>query len=120
MSCVDLKKDSKEVAYQKVRCMWNKYREEFRCYNFTGVSVADANVAKFSMDTGLTSFLVIAVKKYKLDMNFIDPADGKTLMDFLKEQLEKYKNFKYTEKAEEYERIYKLLENYSAKHAKDL
>jgi hypothetical protein len=119
ISCADPKKDSKEVAYQKIRCMWNKYRVEFRCFGYTGVSAADTNVANFSIDTGFSTFLVAAVKRWKLDMNFIDPADGETLMDFLLMRRESYKN-NYTAKYEEYDRIYKLLEKNGAKHAKDL
>jgi hypothetical protein len=119
MSCVDLKNDSKEVAYQKIRYMWDKYKEDFRCYNFTGVSVGDANVLKFSIDTGFSSFLVFAVKKAKLDVNFKD-YDGKSIMDFLKYGIERYSNSKYKEKFEEYNRMYKLLEAYGAKHGKDL
>ena len=100
--------------------MWKKYREEFRCYKYDGVSVPDGNVLKFSFDTGFSTFLVTAVKKYKLDMNFIDPQDGKTIMDFLKISMERYKQAGSTEKVEEYERIYKLYKDNGAKHAKDL
>jgi hypothetical protein len=99
--------------------MWDKYKEDFRCYNFTGVSVGDSNVLKFSIDTGFSSFLVFAVKKAKLDVNFKD-YDGKSIMDFLKYGIERYSNSKYTEKFEEYNRMYKLLEAYGAKHGKDL
>ena len=120
ISCADPKKDSKEVAYQKIRCMWNKYRVEFRCFGYTGVSGDGRNVTKFSIDTGFSTFLVAAVKRWKLDMNFIDPADGETLMDFLQDQKESYKRSDYTAKYEEYERIYKLLAENGAKHAKDL
>jgi len=120
ISCADPKKDSPEVAVKKIQCMWKKYREEFRCYKYDGVSVPDGNVLKFSFDTGFSTFLVTAVKKYKLDMNFIDPQDGKTIMDFLKISMERYKQAGSTEKVEEYERIYKLYKDNGAKHAKDL
>ena len=119
ISCADPNKDSKEIAYQKIRNMWNKYREEFRCFGYTGVSVSDTNVSKFSIDTGFSTFLVAAVKMWKLDMNFKD-YDGTTLMDFLQIQRESYKNSIYLAKYEEYDRIYKLLEKNGAKHAKDL
>jgi len=120
MSCVDIKNDSKEVAYQKIRNMWNKYREEFSCSHFSGVSLPNANLLKFSIDVGFPSFLENAVKKYKLDMNFKDPINGETIMDFLIDQLESYKAGGFVSKVEEYDRIYKLLQVYGAKHAKDL
>jgi hypothetical protein len=120
MSCADLEKDSFETAKIKIQCMWNKYRVEFRCLDFSEVTVKDANVAKFSMDAGFSSFLVMAAKRYDLDMNFIDPADGKSLMDFLSDQRESYRNTAYTAKYAEYDRLYKLWESKGAKHAKDL
>lgn len=99
--------------------MWNKYREEFRCFGYTGVSVTDSNVIIFSMDTGFSAVLIALIKIYKLDMNFKD-YNGKTIMDFLIDQLESYRKAGFVAKANEYERIYKLLEKNGVKHAKDL
>nr|WP_315153391.1 hypothetical protein [uncultured Flavobacterium sp.] len=120
ISCVKIGVDSKEVAAIKIQCMWNKYREKFRCYRYTDVSVSDGNVLKFAMDTGFSTFPVSAVKKYNLDMNFLDPADNKTIMDFLKENYDSYKRDGYTEKSDEYLRIYQLLKANGAKHSSEL
>lgn len=120
ISCVKIGVDSKEVAAIKIQCMWNKYRESFRCYVFANVAVPEGNVLKFAMDTGFSTFLVSAVKKYNLDMNFLDPADNKTIMDFLKENYDSYKRDGYTEKSDEYFRIYQLLKANGAKHSSEL
>ena len=120
ISCVKTGVDSKEIVAMKIQCMWNKYREKFRCYVFANVAVPEGNVLKFAMDTGFSTFLVSAVKKYNLDMNFLDPADNKTIMDFLKENYDSYKKDSYTEKADEYLRIYELLKANGAKHASEL
>lgn len=120
MSCAKTPGDSIEAANKKIQTMWKKHRETFRCYQYDGVSVPNANVAKFSMDVNFSTFLVTAVKKYNLDMNFKDPADGKTVMDFLQDQYTSYKKAGYNDKAAEYDRIYKLLEKAGAKHGKDL
>jgi hypothetical protein len=120
ISCADPTKDSPELANSKIQKMWNNHREDFRCYGYTGVTVADSNVAKFSADTGFPAFLIVAVKKYKLDMNFKDPADGQTLMDFLQENINRYKGTAYTGKTEEYEKLYKMMAQAGAKHSKDL
>ena len=120
ISCAHPKKDSPEEAIKKIQCMWNNNRENFRCYKYDGVSVPDGNVLKFSMDSGFSTFLVTAVKKYKLDMNFKDPTDDETIMDFLKFHMERYRTNGNTVKVEEYERIYKLYKDNGAKHAKDL
>ena len=120
ISCVTSSIDNDEVAKIKIQTMWNKYRKKFRCYGYTGVSVSDANIAKFSIDTGFSSFLIFVTKKYQLDMNFVDPADDKTLLDFLKMQSESYKNSSYSTKYDEYNRIYNLLRSNGAKHSWEL
>ena len=120
MSCAVPGIDTEEQAIKKIQAMWMKCRVKFRCYKYIGVSVSDGNVAKFAMDLDFSTFLVTAVKRYKLDMNFIDPADGKTIMDFLDIQYKSNSKAGSTDKAEEYLRLYKLLEKHGSKHAKDL
>lgn len=120
MSCADLDKDSKEIAWKKIECMWNKYKEKFRCYNTT--SVADGkNILKFSIDSGFT-VLISEFVKYKFDVNFKDPADNKTVMDFLKNQISIISNSPPVneDKIKEYQRLYDKLLTIGAKHAKDL
>ena len=121
MSCVR-PNDSKEVIVEKLQCMWNKYRELFRCYGYPTSIASDMNVIKFSLDTGFTPFIYESVKKNKLDMNFIDPTDGKTILDFVQERTIYISNSFPIDvpKLEEYKRIYILLKDNGAKHAKDI
>ena len=120
MSCADLKKDSKEIAWKKIECMWNKYREKFRCYN-TSSAANEKNILKFSIDSGFTVF-ISEFAHYNLDANFKDPADGKTVLDFLKDQINSIRNSPPVnyDKIKEYNRLYDLLANKGAKHSKDL
>lgn len=122
LSCAKPGSDTIETAKSKIQAMWIKHRENFRCYNYPTSIATDKNVTKFSIDVHFSGFLVEAVKRYKLDMNFKDPADQKTIMDFLKERKEYIQNSPPVDvtKVAEYERIYKLLETNGAKHAKDL
>lgn len=120
MSCAKVGIDSPEQAKRKIQCMWNKYKEEFRCDGHSDVTLDNANVLKFSVDTGFSEFLFAAVKKYELDVNFKDPTDGKTILDFVEAQLKYYRNSTFTSKANEYQRTYDLLIKYGAKRAKDL
>jgi hypothetical protein len=121
MSCAKDGVDDLETARKKIQCMWLKYRKLFSC-NYPGVKVPKGNVTKYSLETGFSSFLIDAVKDYKLDMNFTDPVDGKTIMDFIVDEIEYFKRSPtdLTPKINEYERLYKLLKDNGAKHAKDL
>lgn len=122
MSCAIPGVDSIESAKPKIQKMWNKYRENIRCYGYTNYISNDKNVAKFSLDTGFTTFLTEAVKRYDLDMNFIDPADGKTVLDFIREREEFVRSWPPVDygKADEYNRIYNLLRQKGAKHSWEL
>lgn len=120
MSCAKVGVDTPEQAKKKIQCMWNKYKEEFRCYGHSDVTLHNANVLKFSVDTGYSEFLFTAIKKYELDVNFKDPTDNKTILDFVESELAFYRKSTFTAKADEYQRSYDLLIKYGAKRAKDL
>lgn len=122
MACVDPLNDSKEERTKKIQCVWNKYRTLFRCYGYPTSIASDANVTKFSMDTGFTPFLTDCIRYNNLDMNFIDPADGKTLLDWMKERINYFRHLPPVDlpKVEEYERYYKLLRDNGAKHKIEL
>lgn len=121
ISCADPQKDSLAVARIKIQCMWNKYRTQFRCRD-VNATIPEGNVAKYSIDCGRTTFLTEAIKRYQLDMNFIDPADGETLMDFLQKQRKRFLEEIPTinSQVREYNRYYHLFKKSGAKHAKQL
>ncbi len=122
LACVDPAKDSKAEKARKIQCMWNKYRTLFRCYGYPTSIASDANVIKFSMDTGFTPFIYESIRYNKLDMNFIDPADGKTPLDWMQERITWIQNSHPVDvrKLEEYKRYYKLFRDNGAKHANEL
>jgi hypothetical protein len=120
MSCAKVGVDTPEQAKNKIKCMWNKYKVEFRCYGHSDVTLHNANVLKFSVDTGFSEFLFTTVKKYELNVNFKDPTDNKTILDFVESELAFYRKSTFIAKTDEYQRTYDLLIKYGAKHAKDL
>ena len=122
MSCAITGQDIIESAKLKIQLMWNRIRTSFRCYKYPNYISSERNITKFSLDTGFTTFLTEAVKRYDLDMNFIDPTDNKTILDFIQERESYVRNSPPidNEKADEYNRIYKLLRNNGAKRASEL
>lgn len=122
ISCAEPGVDNLESARVKIQCMWNKYREKFRCYNYSSSSATDANILKLSIDDGLSGLSVEWFRKYKLDFNFIDPQDGKTILDWLNDQEIKIRKTPpvNTERADEYQRLYKMFKTGGAKHSSEL
>jgi hypothetical protein len=121
ISCAKDGVDNLETARKKIQCMWNKYRTMFSC-DLPGTSVPKGNITKFSLDINFSVFLLDAVKDYKLDMNFKDPVDNRTILDFIKDEIAFIKKSPsdMTMKINEYERLYKLLKDNGAKHGKEL
>jgi hypothetical protein len=86
MSCVDLKNDSKETIIQKVNCMWNKYKTYFSCDSL-GFHIPNGNILKFTLNFNFADFIYYMGDNYNIDFMFIDPADGKTVLQYLDEEI---------------------------------
>ena len=86
MSCVDLKNDSQETIIQKVNCMWNKYKTKFACDSLE-FNVPNGNVLKFTLNFNFADFIYTMGNCYNVDFTFVDPADGKTLLEYLDKEI---------------------------------
>lgn len=127
MSCADPLKDSREVGEAKVRCMWKKYREEFACVNFITSIASGRNVLAFSLENGFPGFIIEMIKRYKVDMNFIDPHSlsygvSETILDYITRRISEMKKSPPVDqpKIDEFQRIYDFLKSKAVKHGKDL
>jgi hypothetical protein len=121
MSCAKEGVDNMETASKKIQCMWNKYRLLFSC-DYPGMTVPGGNITMFSLETNFPIFLIDAAKNYKMDMNFKDPKDDRTILDFVRDKIIQMKKspVNLTANIQEYEDIYKMLQENGAKHGKDL
>ena len=104
------------AAHKKIQIMWKNNRKIFQCKGFP---LPEANIVNFSLNAGFPGFLRAAVKIYKLDLNFVDEKQ-QTVMDYILPLIASYRAANMTAKVAEYERIYKVLADGGAKHAKDL
>ena len=82
--------DDLETAKLKIQAWWNKYKSKCKCdsVNFT---VPNGNLLKFSINQSMPDFIDTLVSNYGLDINFIDPADGKNVLDYLNDEIERFK-----------------------------
>ena len=121
MSCVDLTKDSPQTIRAKVQCMWRKYYAEFGCDD-TGFLVPQGNILKYAVNQEFELFVDGVVEEFGLDINIKDPADNRTLLDFVLDEVKRYKKDPdYQKKSKELQRIYNHFRNdLKAKHAIDL
>ena len=86
ISCVDLKNDSKEIIIEKVNCMWNKYKTKFSCDSL-GFHIPNGNILKFTLNFNFADFIYYMGDNYNVDFMFVDPADDKTVIQYLDEEI---------------------------------
>lgn len=123
MACAFPSYNSFEVGKLKVQLMWMNNRESFYGNRIINSAALGLNIAKVDASNLTQRFMFEATRRYHLDMNFIDPADSKTLLDFIRDRI----NFElkhespYEDRIYDYERAYYQLRKYlDAKHAAEL
>jgi antitoxin component YwqK of YwqJK toxin-antitoxin module len=120
LACVDLKKDSPEEAKKKVQLWWNKYHDNCKCEKIN-VVLWGGNILKYAISTRFDGFIYSITKTYQLNLNFIDPKDGKTALDFAIEEYEVFKKNNPTHSlVKRMESMIKLLKDGGAKRAREL
>ena len=121
MSCADATKDSPEAVKSKVNHMWETYYNEFGCDD-TGFLVPQGNILKYSINQEFEYFVDGVVEEFNLNINLKDPADGKTLLDFTLDEINRYKKYpEYAAKVKELQSIYTHLKvDLKAKHANEI
>lgn len=107
--------DSREVKEKKIRTMWIKLQDELIC-NSVQFDVLDGSVLKYAVIKNFEDFLNDAANM-KLDLNKIDKSDGRTVLDYLKYQIERNKG---NELENMYQRYYDKLSKAGAKHKSEL
>ena len=100
--------DTPEEAVRKVRTMWNRYKLLFAC-DIPAFNVSNGNVLKLSIDSTFTEFLKEMLRKYDLDVDFVDPADGKTLLQYINNEIEVASREGQSSKATELKGIKRLI-----------
>lgn len=108
--------DSPEVEGIKIRAMWNMYEDKLICDSIA-FSVIGGNIIKATLHVLNAKFMDKLIYDWKVNLNRIDSADGRTVMDYLKDELDKNPPT-YTKKF--YEGYYRVLKNKGAKHRAEL
>ena len=86
MACVNIGVDSEETAIKKIQAWWLKYKLWCK-QESTTFSVLNGNILKFAISQRHPQFVETLAETYGLDINFIDPADGKNVLDYLNEEI---------------------------------
>jgi hypothetical protein len=116
-----LKTDSKLMVKAKVQRLWNTQLVNFGC-DSSGFSVEYGNILKFAIHKGYSEFIDSVINNYGLNINKKDPSDGKTVLDFVKDEIARWGKLPgQKSKSDELLALYKhLRNNLGAKYASEL
>ncbi|SFN99423.1 hypothetical protein SAMN05421741_11625 [Paenimyroides ummariense] len=86
-ACADLDNMPEKEVNQKLRDWWDLYKDKLTCDNVQ-FNVPNGSVFKFAIRANLTAFIDDAIYA-KFDLNYVDKADGRTVLDYTKDELNK-------------------------------
>ena len=115
-ACVDYDTDSDEEIVRKVNEIWVKYIEKMKC-NSTGFNVVQGNILKYAVNYRFNSFIEDAAQVWRVPLNTVDESDGRTVLDYVEDELKKYKGMALESNLKAY---YKILRRGGAKHVREL
>jgi hypothetical protein len=113
-SCADRSKDTPEEIQRKVQAFWDKYGKQLSCDAFI---VNNGNILKLGVFKLFDDFVMDLTRRWKVDFNYIDPADNLTLLDFIQSEIERYKG---SPREAVLKRYYKQFQEAGAKHRSEL
>lgn len=114
-ACVDVKKDSEEVIAQKISKVWKENENTLICNN-TKFDVGNGNIIKFAVNLKFDSFIT-DMTYWKVNLNKVDETDGRTVLDYVRDQVERNKGLASEPVLRGY---YNQLKKAGAKHKSEL
>ena len=90
LACVNIGVDNEETIKRKVQIFWNKYKKNFKC-DSVDFPIQNGNILKFAISQNMPEVVETLSDTYGLDINFIDPADGLNLLDYINWEIARMK-----------------------------
>jgi len=87
-ACADAKKENEEEVRKKIQKLWESSADKLIC-DESAFGVPKGNLLKFGVDRYNTDFIDDVTENWKVDLNRIDPADNKTVMDYVEDKLKR-------------------------------
>ena len=113
-ACADPTREPPDLVREKIKAMWSRYESELTCNTF---DVTNGNVLKLAVNVDEWQFLDDAMKKWGVNLNRIDPSDGRTVLDYIDYRKTLYEGSDIGIMLDAYHR---KLVKYGAKHASEL
>lgn len=112
-SCAE--NDTRAVQIEKISKLWPLIEDRLSC-NLPNFEVANGNILKVAVNSLFNEFLFDAAR-WKMDLNVVDKSDGRTLLDYISDQIKKNEGTSLEPILRSY---YDRLKRYGAKHRSEL
>lgn len=114
--CADPKKESRKEIDKKIHDVFIKYGDDLYCDSLS-FNVSKGNFLKMAVLSSFGDFLKVAVKDWRVPLNRIDQGDGRTPLDYVRDEMNKNKGSVTESVLKGY---YELLRRNGAKHKSEL
>ena len=114
-ACVNLDMDDEEEIGRKVRAVMKLYEDELICNNIK-FDVPNGSLIKFAVNLKFDEF-VIDMTHWRVNLNKVDETDGRTVLDYTKDQIIKNKGLPQEDVLKRY---YDMFKKAGAKHKYEL
>lgn len=113
-ACV-VSNDSEAWVQAKMQRLWREQGSSLTC-NGASLDIQDGNLLKFAFIQEFDDFFRDVIK-WKIDLNEVDPTDGRTLLDYVQSQIDKNAG---NELGKRYQNYYYALQHAGAKRRHEL
>lgn len=113
-ACVDLK-DKEDVRRKKIQDMWKKLESKLICNN-SQFDVINGSIIKYAASSMYDQFLDDVIY-WGVDLNKVDETDGRTVLDYLRDTIKRYRGMSTGKILQDY---YDMLREAGAKHKSEL
>lgn len=111
--------DTEDMAKRKVRLMWDLHHDALAC---DAPGLRNGNLLKYGVYNYFIHFIKELAIDYQLNLNFIDPSDNRTVLDYTRDMLTdlRGRNINNAAQVEELQYVFDVLRKAGAKFSAEL
>ena len=87
-ACVNSRVDTPEIIQAKIQNFWNRFHHQLNCSS-VDFTVRNGHILKLAVERNSRDFVNDAVRKWKVNLNHLDPSDKKTVLDYIEAEIVK-------------------------------
>lgn len=115
-ACANPDADPEAILQAKIGALWKSNQAALRCRQ-QDLNVVDGNILKLAVTRHFVDVLEDAAQVWRVDLNVVDPSDGRTALDYTRDEIARNKGNASEPVLRKY---YDMLRKSGAKHRSEL